>query len=348
MSFRILLAALGVLASPSLLDGLRRQAKKTESGEEAIVNPYWGLERMGAAGAQRSTAKGRGVHIYVISTGIRQQHPEFGGRAAGPSVDFTGLLGRVIECDVGDPWCAMDKMGVGTEMASAAAGASFGVAPEASLHAVKVVSDLGNANNGRIAKGIDWIVAKGSRPAVALMPESTRPVKTIPDSHSTAVEAAIAAGVTVVTSAGGSNNPFNACTGFGQGLGKGGYAKLPGVISAATSDMNNEHYRTNNYGECIDLYAPAMDTIVAWPSGGFRSGAWPYTEIAAAYVAGAAAMVLERNPDFAADKVLQRLLDDACSNCILQNRTFPKGAGGFPQNKMLYVGADAPPPPGPY
>lgn len=338
------------MASPSLVDGLRRDARrhgqKTESGGEATVNPYWGLERMGAAGAQRSTAKGRGVHIYVISSGIKQEHQDFGGRAAGAHIDFTGLFGRVIECDIGDRGCAQDKMGVGTQMASAAAGTTFGVAPEANLHAVKVMSDLGGRNDGRTEKGIEWIVAKGSRPAVALLPESIGNRKWVTDGLAVAVDAAIAAGVTVVTSAGGSNNPYNACTGWGN-MYHGNFAKLPGIISVAATGLKDEHLYSDNYGECIDLYAPGKETIVAKYTGGltaFETGRWPYTEISASYVAGAAAMVLERYPDFAADKVLQKLLDNACSNCVLQNRTFHPDAGGFPQNRLLYVGADAPPP----
>lgn len=348
MSFHTLLAAFGALASPGLVGGLRRQAKKTESHAEATVNPYWGLERIGAAGAQRSTAKGRGVHIYVVSSGIRQEHQDFGGRAAGAHMDFTGLLGRTIECDEGDRWCAQDKMGIGTQIASAAAGTTFGVAPEANLIAVKVISDLGNKNDGRTRKGLNWIVAKGSRPAVALLPDSLNSWKWVTDGLEGAIEAAIAAGVTVVTSVGGSNNPYNACTGWGNGY-HGGFAKVPGIISVAATGPNNEHLYSDNYGECVDLYAPGKDTIVAKPFGGlaaFETGRWPYTEISAAYVAGAAAMVLERHPDFGGDKVLQKLLDNACSNCVVQNRTFHKDAGGFPQNKLLYVGADAPPPPG--
>merc|ERR1719401_1618703 len=122
----------------------------------------WGVNRIGA---RRTSADGAGVNIYVLDTGIRTSHRDFGGRAVN-TLDLTS--NRVQECR-GSRSCAHDRQGHGTHCAGTAAGASYGVAPGATVHAVKVLGDNGSGRNSWSLAAIDWVTTKGERPAVMSM-----------------------------------------------------------------------------------------------------------------------------------------------------------------------------------
>merc|ERR1740129_1464686 len=87
----------------------------------------WGLEAINIADAQYT---GQGTHIYVMDTGIRATHQDFGGRAI-PTVDTIASGGYVTECDPGDTSCAADDNSHGTHCAGSAGGATYGVAKQA-------------------------------------------------------------------------------------------------------------------------------------------------------------------------------------------------------------------------
>merc|ERR1719491_1150362 len=121
----------------------------------------WGLNRIGADQRGRS---GAGATIYILDTGVRSSHNEFGGRAAS-ALDMTS--GSLKECN-GDVNCAGDAQGHGTHCAGSAAGASFGVAPSAAVKSVKVLSDEGSGSWSWSYEALDWLAtsASATRPAV--------------------------------------------------------------------------------------------------------------------------------------------------------------------------------------
>jgi len=96
----------------------------------------WGLDRVGVEGRPNT---GKGVHIYVQDTGIRTTHVDFGGRAV-PTIDLTSE--QLVECN-GDANCAKDRQGHGSHCAGTAGGTTYGVASDATLHAVKTLGDSG-------------------------------------------------------------------------------------------------------------------------------------------------------------------------------------------------------------
>merc|ERR1719336_2960423 len=72
----------------------------------------WGHE---AIGLDQSGFTGKGVHVYVMDSGIRNSHIEFEGRVI-PTID-TISTDDLIECD-GDTGCALDDYkGHGTVVA---------------------------------------------------------------------------------------------------------------------------------------------------------------------------------------------------------------------------------------
>merc|ERR1719394_1280111 len=64
------------------------------SGNRASL---WGLQRIGASSR---TATGRGVSVYVLDTGVRTSHRDFGGRARS-GADATGRGVSVYVLDTG-------------------------------------------------------------------------------------------------------------------------------------------------------------------------------------------------------------------------------------------------------
>merc|ERR1719336_2980047 len=122
----------------------------------------WGLERVGAY--QRDST-GSGVSVFVLDTGVRASHRDFGGRVV-PTLDLTS--GSLVECN-GASDCASDNQGHGTHCAGTAAGTSYGVAPAATVRSVKVLGDQGSGQSSWSFSALDWLARSSIRPAVASM-----------------------------------------------------------------------------------------------------------------------------------------------------------------------------------
>merc|ERR1719343_1499010 len=98
----------------------------------------WGLNKIGAPGR----SDGRGTHIYVMDTGIRRTHRDFGGRVT-MYLDYAKGGNPVCSSNS----CAQDRHGHGTHCAATAAGATYGVATRASIYAVKGLDDGGRGQD---------------------------------------------------------------------------------------------------------------------------------------------------------------------------------------------------------
>merc|ERR1711992_97040 len=76
--------------------------------------------------------------------------------------------GQPKECN-GDQNCALDRQGHGTHCAGTAAGTTCGVAPSASVKAIKVLSDRGSGSWSWSYYALDWLARNPTRPAIASM-----------------------------------------------------------------------------------------------------------------------------------------------------------------------------------
>merc|ERR1719362_215354 len=215
---------------------------ETESVEAAT----WGLNRIGADARVRT---GAGTTIFVLDTGVRSSHNDFGGRAAS-ALDMSS--GRLRECN-GAANCAGDAQGHGTHCAGTAAGASFGVAPKAAVRSVKVLSDQGSGSWSWSYEALDWLAAgtaKNVRPAVASMslggPGSQEAMRE-------AVDAAVNSGVVVVVAGGNSNS--DACN-FSP-------AFIPSAITVGSTTSQDKRSSFSNYGSCTDIWAPGSSVLSA-------------------------------------------------------------------------------------
>jgi subtilisin family serine protease len=277
----------------------------------------WGLERVGAS---KRPAVGSGVHIHIFDTGVRASHEQFGGRVV-PILDWT--TGTLVEC-AGAADCAPDGHGHGTHVAGTAAGVTYGVAPGATLRNVKVIDDEGDGLTSWIIGALDYVATKGSFPAVASM--SLGGYGRNP-SYQIAVDAAAAASVIVVVAAGNEND--DACD-YSPAY---TYASI--TVGSTTSDDKRSIF--SNFGRCTDIWAPGTHILSAGYISDTAAAYSDGTSMACPHVSGAAAILLEGNPNLSMQEVLQQMLDNATPNSI-------EGMTTGDTNKLLYVGSDGPPP----
>ncbi|ADO75815.1 RICIN domain-containing protein [Stigmatella aurantiaca] len=272
------------------------------------ANLTWGLDRIGQQdlplnGVYTYNFSGKGVHVYVIDTGIRATHAEFGGRV---SLDYSG---------VSDGNGAGDCHGHGTHVAGTLGGATWGVAKGVSLHSVRVFGCSGGAEWSTIIGAVDWVTAHHLKPAVANMSLSGGANQAVDD----AVRNSIAAGVVYTVAAGNQN--ANACA-FSP-------ARLAEALTVGATDRADHRAAFSNQGPCLDLFAPGTGVTSAWYSSDTVTSTLSGTSMAAPHVAGTAALFLEFNPTADPSLVAQALTGYASVGKV-QN----PGAGS--PNRLLF------------
>jgi subtilisin family serine protease len=122
------------------------------------ANATWGLDRVDQrtlplSGSYTSVPTGAGVTVYIIDTGIRFDHAEFGGRAA------SGY-------DAIDGGSADDCNGHGTHVAGTVGGTAYGVAKNVKLVGVRVLDCGGSGTTSGVIAGIDWVTANAAKPEI--------------------------------------------------------------------------------------------------------------------------------------------------------------------------------------
>ncbi|WP_433246580.1 S8 family peptidase [Streptosporangium sp. CA-135522] len=279
--------------------------------------PSWGLDRVDQRDLplNKSYSYGTtaaGVTAYIVDTGIRTSHTQFGGRAV-VGVD-----------EVGDGRAGQDCKGHGTHVAGTVGGRDYGIAKEVKLVAVRVLDCSGNGTASKIIAGVDWVTAHAVKPAVVNMSLNT--TNGVSDAQDTAIGNSIAAGITYVVSSG--NAGADACR------------NSPGRVQAAivvnNADSRDRRASDSNYGRCTDLFAPGVGITSAWNSGDTATRSLGGTSMAAPHVTGAAALYLAAHPAATPAEVQSALIAAATTGKI-------SNPGSGSPNRLLFVdGADAP------
>ena len=241
----------------------------------------WGMDRIFGAESFAfptwNTSTGAGVKVAILDTGIDQSHSDLAGRVAGGK-DFTGI---------GDYF---DDNGHGTHVSGTVAAiysnnaGVYGVAPSASLYAVKVLSSTGSGSLDWIIGGIDWAIAN-NMDIINMSLGTSSYSQSLEDACNKAYDA----GIIIVAAAGNSGNrPGNRDTVEYPG----GYAS---VIAVAASDSNDSRATFSSTGPAVELIAPGVGILSTTPGNNYSY--YSGTSMAAPHVAGVAALVLAANSE---------------------------------------------------
>lgn len=248
---------------------------------------------------------GEGIHIYVLDTGIRTTHVDFGGRAI-PTIDVTS--GKVKKCKGrGDTKCAADRNGHGTHCSGTAGGQEWGVAKKSTLHAVKVLNDDGGGKTSQIVMAIDWVSANAQKPAVMSMSLGSDVVS---ETIKSAIERAEAAGILSVVAAGNCRQNQK-CEGPAADACLQSPAYVPSAITVANVGRYGVRALNSKRGTCVDIFAPGEWIRSAWFKSDIETKQLSGTSMATPHVAGAAALLLQAHKEMTPAELTAALLGHA-------------------------------------
>ena len=211
---------------------------------------------------------GQGITVYVVDTGVKSTHQEFGGRAtlAANFVDNSNTDGN----------------GHGSHVSGTIGGTTFGVAKSATIIGVKVLGADGSGSNAGVLKGLEF-VAKDAVGKRAVMNMS------LGGQRSNAVNAAVkqiaAIGVVPVVAAG---NDAADTAGTSPG-------SSPDAITVGAADVRDQIASFSNFGPDVDIFSEGVDVLSVGITSNTATKVLSGTSMASPHVAGLVAVLMSQD-----------------------------------------------------
>jgi subtilisin family serine protease len=282
------------------------EADQVYTADATQSGATWGIDRIDQrnlplSGTYTYTSTASNVRAYIIDTGIRTTHAQFGSRASNV---YDAFGGNGSDCN-----------GHGTHVAGTVGGSTYGVAKSVMLRGLRVLNCSGSGSTSGIIAAIDWLRVNFIAPAVANMSLGGG----YSSSLNTAVNNLSNAGVFVAVAAGNSN--ANACN-----YSPASAANATSVASSTSSDAKSSF---SNYGSCVHIYAPGSSITSAWHTSNTATNTISGTSMASPHVAGVAALYKSTNTSASSSSIRTWLINNSTANVISGN---PSGT----PNRLLY------------
>jgi membrane-anchored mycosin MYCP len=260
-----------------------------------IKSTPWSLQRI-LLDQLRAESTGKNVTVAVIDTGVDKANAQLADAIAPGGKDFVGNTGGI-----------RDNEGHGTRVAGIIAarpykGTGFaGIAPDAKILPIRYTGGEDEKKPGSsktMYQAIDYAIAKHAK--IINISSDTVGRQNNADLQA-AVQRAVKAGVLIVAAAGNEGQ---------NGLSADTYpAAYPGVLAVAASDRNDERAFFSQAGGFVDVAAPGVGMVSTVPKGGQCTA--DGTSFAAPYVAGVAALLASKHPDWSAAQITTRIEESA-------------------------------------
>ncbi|MGI6127280.1 MAG: S8 family peptidase [Planifilum sp.] len=227
----------------------------------------WGPQKVQAPEAWDVTRGSSSTRIAIVDTGVQYDHPDLAGKVV-RGYDFVD--------DDSDPY---DGNGHGTHCAGIAAAVTdngrgiAGMAPNATIYAVRVLDDNGSGTLDDVANGIIHAADNGAD-VISLSLGAPVGATTLRN----AVDYAWNSGSVVVAAAGNSGTSLPSYPAY-----------YDNAIAVAATDSNDNKASFSNYGSWVDVAAPGVDIYSTYTGSSYRSLSG--TSMATPHVAGLAGLL---------------------------------------------------------
>lgn len=236
----------------------------------------------------RCSLTGSSKLAYVVDTGVRETHQEFGGRV---SWGYNAV--NTVNAD---------NAGHGTHVAGIMGGSTYGVAKKTNIVAVKIFE--GNSGTtATVIKGFDWavndIVSKERTKTAVINMSLGGAGSTTWDA---AITAAWKASVLAVVASGNENQLASTRS----------PARSPEAITVGNVKSNLARYggsSGSNYGPAVDIMAPGTDIISSYRTSDTATEKLTGTSMASPHVAGLVSYIRGLEGPSTAEAVKARVLE---------------------------------------
>ncbi|MGC9542562.1 type VII secretion-associated serine protease mycosin [Streptomyces sp. UG1] len=260
-------------------------------GGDVIKSTPWSLQRI-LLDQLWAQATGKDVKVAVIDTGVDDSNKQLRGAVDGGKSYVGGSATEDLE-------------GHGTRVAGIIAarplkGTGFvGIAPDAEILSYRYTGgEEKQGNSGTMSQAISAAVAAGAK---IINISSDTANKQDNEGLRRAVKSAVDDGALIIAAAGNDGADGKSANTYP--------ASYPGVLAVAASDRNDERAFFSQSGDFVDVAAPGVGMVSTVPKDGQCTA--DGTSFAAPYVAGVAALLKEKYPNWTAAQIATRIEETA-------------------------------------